>query len=313
MPLHHYNHCRKSKMEFGFSYPAFYADSQYIESYDANLCLKSEHQEANTPSCASGADAGLPVFEYSRRHDSVSSSRTPSPQSCHSGDNNVSAISTKIESLEEIAAAISDDRAAAKPKHSYVALISMAILNAPDRSGRLILGDIYSYVTEHFPYYKADQKAWKNSIRYNLSTNECFMKAGKEEGKGFYWAIHPSCVSDFSKGDYSRRQPKKRMRRANKKLVPSVSHAANPYMVSAVQNPWTPSVAPHPRLTDEPSSLQPSPYQYHPQTMPAMYQPGYWMNAPYQNNYYHTAGYYDAPVLTDYNSPNAIVLPQNEL
>lgn len=51
------------------------------------------------------------------------------------------------------------------------------------------------------------------SIRHNLSLNECFVKVGRaENGKGNYWAVHPACIDDFSKGDYRRRQARRRAR-----------------------------------------------------------------------------------------------------
>lgn len=66
-----------------------------------------------------------------------------------------------------------------KPPHSYIALIARAILSVPDR--KLTLCDIYRHIMENHGYYDNDEKAWRNSIRYNLSVNECFMKNGKEE------------------------------------------------------------------------------------------------------------------------------------
>ena len=98
-----------------------------------------------------------------------------------------------------------------KPVYSYLALISKAILSHPDK--KMVLSDIYQYVMENFPYYNNDEKAWRNSIRHNLSLNECFVKVGRSEnGKGNYWSIHPSCIDDFAKGDYRRRQARRRAR-----------------------------------------------------------------------------------------------------
>ncbi|ESP05636.1 hypothetical protein LOTGIDRAFT_69928, partial [Lottia gigantea] len=96
-----------------------------------------------------------------------------------------------------------------KPGHSYIALISMAILESTEK--KVLLGDIYSYIMTKFPYYNNQDKAWKNSIRHNLSLNECFIKNGRaENGKGNYWSIHPACLEDFSKGDFRRRQARRR-------------------------------------------------------------------------------------------------------
>ncbi|XP_077988598.1 forkhead box protein E1-like [Glandiceps talaboti] len=102
-----------------------------------------------------------------------------------------------------------------KPNHSYIALISMAILSTAER--KMLLSDIYQYITDNFPYYKDKDKSWRNSIRHNLSLNECFIKNGRSEnGKGNYWSIHPACVDDFAKGDFRRRRARRRVRKCHR-------------------------------------------------------------------------------------------------
>ncbi|XP_023699895.1 forkhead box Q2 [Paramormyrops kingsleyae] len=98
-----------------------------------------------------------------------------------------------------------------KPAHSYLALISMAILASKEK--RLLLCDIYQWILEHYPYFKSKDKNWKNSVRHNLSLNECFVKAGRSDnGKGHFWAIHPANLHDFSRGDFHRRRARRRVR-----------------------------------------------------------------------------------------------------
>ena len=106
-----------------------------------------------------------------------------------------------------------------KPGHSYMALISMAILQHPNK--KLLLGDIYQFIMDKFAFYRnATDKAWRNSIRHNLSLNECFIKAGRaENGKGNFWAIHPACEQDFARGDFRRRQARRRARRSQEMNV----------------------------------------------------------------------------------------------
>ncbi|XP_071170870.1 forkhead box protein I3-like [Mytilus edulis] len=110
-----------------------------------------------------------------------------------------------------------------KPPHSYIAMISMAILSKPDK--KILLNDIYQYVLEHFPFYNNEEKAWKNNIRHNLSLNECFGKHSRSNsGKGNYWSIHPSCMEEFAKGDFRRRQAR---RRARTNSIKSVNGSSN--------------------------------------------------------------------------------------
>ena len=105
---------------------------------------------------------------------------------------------------------VSDD---SKPTQSYIALIAMAILSSPER--KMVLSDIYTHILDNYPFYKTQDKSWRNSIRHNLSLNECFVKAGRSEnGKGNYWAIHPSNEEDFAKGDYRRRRTRRKSKRA---------------------------------------------------------------------------------------------------
>ncbi|KAK9506384.1 hypothetical protein O3M35_008335 [Rhynocoris fuscipes] len=88
----------------------------------------------------------------------------------------------------------------------------MAILSSPEY--KLVLSDIYQYILDHYPYFRTRGPGWRNSIRHNLSLNDCFVKAGRSaNGKGHYWAIHPANVEDFKKGDFRRRKAQRKVRK----------------------------------------------------------------------------------------------------
>ncbi|KAG9346930.1 hypothetical protein JZ751_005857 [Albula glossodonta] len=100
----------------------------------------------------------------------------------------------------------------AKPALSYIAMIAKAILSSP--SQKLNLTSIYADIERHFPYYRSRGQGWKNSVRHNLSLNDCFVKLGRcEDGKGSYWGIHPAHLPDFLRGDFRQHRKASRSRR----------------------------------------------------------------------------------------------------
>lgn len=93
-----------------------------------------------------------------------------------------------------------------KPPYSYIALIVMAIQSSPTK--RLTLSEIYQFLQQRFSFFRGSYQGWKNSVRHNLSLNECFIKLPKglgRPGKGHYWTIDPASEYMFEEGSFRRR------------------------------------------------------------------------------------------------------------
>ena len=151
---------------------------------------------------------------------------------------------------EEAASAAEDEvgdkkSGVVKPPYSYIALITMAILQAPHK--RLTLSGICDFIRSRFPYYKEKFPQWQNSIRHNLSLNDCFVKMAREPGnpgKGNFWTLDPMAQDMFDNGSFLRRR--KRYKR--------------PHLVPAPAAPLPPLLDPYTRkLLAQYSLLHPRP------------------------------------------------------
>lgn len=102
-----------------------------------------------------------------------------------------------------------------KPPFSYIALIAMAIRDSS--SGRLTLAEINDYLMKKFPFFRGSYTGWRNSVRHNLSLNDCFLKVLRDPsrpwGKDNYWMLNPQSEYTFADGVFRRRR-----KRINKKF-----------------------------------------------------------------------------------------------
>lgn len=107
-----------------------------------------------------------------------------------------------------------------KPPYSYISLTAMAIWSSPEKM--LPLSEIYRFITDNFPYYRRNTQRWQNSLRHNLSFNDCFIKIPRRPdrpGKGAYWALHPAAFDMFENGSLLRRRKRFKLMKSDKEML----------------------------------------------------------------------------------------------
>lgn len=105
-----------------------------------------------------------------------------------------------------------------KPPHSYIALITTAILSSPRK--KLTLTEINKYLVENYEFFRGTYQGWKNSVRHNLSFNKCFVKILKDPsrpwGKDNYWTVLLDSLQEYVSEDGHFRRRRKRQQSRTK-------------------------------------------------------------------------------------------------
>jgi hypothetical protein len=136
-----------------------------------------------------------------------------------------------------------------KPPYSYIALITMAIESSPN--GMMTLNEVYAFIMNRFPYFKENQQRWQNSIRHNLSLNDCFLKiprAPGRPGKGNYWALHPACGDMFGNGSFLRRAKRFKLPKPKRMDEPAQIQHVNSFGHFSLFGPPQPGYKGYPSL-----------------------------------------------------------------
>lgn len=135
-----------------------------------------------------------------------------------------------------------------RPPHCYATLIYMAMRGKK----KVTLGEIYSFVTSNFLYYRLNDNGWKNSIRHNLTQHNCFIKVqrtNEHPGKGGFWTLSPGHELMFKNGIFKRKRRK----------IPTVGSANGVRLGSKIAGKMPASISP--KLKRRNARLEPVPYK----------------------------------------------------
>lgn len=199
---------------------------------------------------------------------------------------------------------------------SYTAMIAQAILSKSAQ--RCALSEIYEFMERRFPPLSEKGNGWRNCVRHTLSLSDCFMKLHRpENGRSCHWAVHPTYLPRFLRGDFRKRR-QSRARRSNEQSsqqdqfsFPTFERDITQYENRSMQLATIPSRVSVEQMDHSAHFHVPvctemmQPYQHVPHMSQMAYgssfmgnqqntgQQSYYQN-PYARNYKNTNSYYDA-------------------
>ncbi|NXI37871.1 FOXM1 protein, partial [Galbula dea] len=154
------------------------------------------------------------------------------------------------------ASSLWQDSVSERPPYSYMAMIQFAI-NSTEKK-RMTLKDIYTWIENHFPYFKHVAKpGWKNSIRHNLSLHDMFVRETSANGKISFWTIHPDanrCLSldqvfkpldlgSPTSSEHSESQQKRQLPGSQKNMASNSSSKSEPQNARRKMKPLLPRIS----------------------------------------------------------------------
>uniref|UniRef100_A0A336MBN4 CSON013335 protein n=1 Tax=Culicoides sonorensis TaxID=179676 RepID=A0A336MBN4_CULSO len=286
--------------------------SQHMHPSNNNTEIYSfKSRQSNSPSThTSGStliDSRPSSLEIKHYNSNSSSPKQISPTSTTSA----SRETIQAKSDQQLSSTTSGDaskktggRRQEKPPHSYINMIVQAIKSTPDK--RMTLSEIYKFLQSKHDFFNGDYSGWKNSIRHNLSLNECFKKLPKnllqecgKPGKGHYWTIEENAEYMFEDEGSTRRRPRGFRKKQNMKPYGSV----NPSYYQSISECNGISAG---NEIQSPYSTQPyTTYEYAPSvpsTVPHTY-------VPQENSYYSMVSAADLPTYRQHqsSSPSSVV------
>jgi len=200
--------------EYNFNYSTKSATPPPVSvSTNVQYSQVATFAETTTPE-KSVNDSGIDLISPQLENKSVSqySQIAPVQEAVNESDSEESEDEENESPVKSSKCADADVDNAAKPPKPYLEIIADAVLSSKVKM--MQLHEIYHVMESKFQYFaKNVNKSWRNSVRHNLSLNECFVKAGRgSNGKGNYWKIHPLCEKEFIRGNFRRKSFKQLIR-----------------------------------------------------------------------------------------------------